>query len=97
MKKYLRKNDKPLQQIVKRLHEEKSISLPSKERLENGSIHFTNIHVNGPINFNAEIEVRQFKRAEKIGEWQVTCEEPDNCIFLNDLSVAIVRNFVETG
>jgi hypothetical protein len=46
---------------------------------------------------NAEIEVKQFKRAKKIGEWQVTCEEPDNCIFLNDLSVAIVRNFVETG
>jgi hypothetical protein len=96
MKKYLRKNDKPLQQLVKRLDEEKRNSLPSEKRLENGSINFTNIHVNGPINLNAEIVVRQFKRAEKIGVWQVTCEEPDNCIFLNDLSVVIIRNFVET-
>jgi hypothetical protein len=81
VKKYLRKNGKPLQQLVKRLHEKNSNSLTSEERLENGSINFTNIHVNGPINLNAEIEVRQFKRAEKIGLWQVTCEEPDNCIF----------------
>ena len=34
--------------------------------------------------------------AERIGMWKITCEEPDNCIFLSDLSVVIVRNIVKT-
>jgi hypothetical protein len=55
VKKYLRKNDKPLQQLVKRLHEKNSNSLTSEERLENGSIHFTNIHVNFNFNFNYSV------------------------------------------
>ena len=40
MKKYLIKYQIPLQQLVKRLDEEKRNSLPSEKRLENDENHF---------------------------------------------------------
>ncbi len=53
--------------------------------------------MNGPlIDGFAENVANQFKRAKKVGIWEISCEQPDNCIFLSDLSLVIVENIVKT-
>ena len=51
MKKYLRKNDKPLEQLIKRLEEEhrSGISRVVKGSLEKGTIRFIKNHCDGPL------------------------------------------------
>ena len=98
MKLFLRKNDKPLQQLVKRLDEKNRNSVPSnQETLEKDSVHFTLMHMNGPLPpIHARCIANQFKKAERVGKWKITIDEPDNCVFLKDLSVVVVINFVKT-
>jgi hypothetical protein len=50
MNKYLRKNDKPLQQLVKRLDEENRNFVRSSDiNLEKGCISLTHLHMNNPL------------------------------------------------
>lgn len=100
MKKYLQKNYKPLQQLVrvKRLHEDRRNFVPSNDtNLEKGCVRLTNLHLNGSLICRDENITNQFKRVKKVGSWNVMCEDPDNCIFLSDLSVVQVRKFVKTS
>ena len=50
MKKYLRKNDKPLEQLINRLHEERrSVSHHNNIRLRNGDLRLFRNHSDGPL------------------------------------------------
>lgn len=51
IKKYLRKNDKPLQQLVKRLNEEQNskIHTSTNSNLVNGNLKLSKIRLNGPL------------------------------------------------
>jgi hypothetical protein len=95
MKKYLRKTDKPLEQLIKRLDEENRSNIIRHDNgtLEKGSFKFSNIHSDGPLPDNCD--GTQFQSAEKGKEWNATSKGPDNCVFLSDLSIIIVRNFVK--
>ena len=55
----------------------------------------SHIHSDGPLPDNCNGV--QFKSAEKGEMWTVTCKDPNNCVFLSDLSIIIVRNFVKCG
>lgn len=94
MKKFLKKSDKPLEQLVKRLDENRrNFQLP-KEPINVRGIKFNKIHCNGPL--LANIQGAQYKSAENVGLWKVTCEPPDNCVMLTDLSIVIVHNLIKT-
>ena len=96
MKKYLRKTDKPLEQLIKRLDEEhRNIPFRYNATLEKGTFKLSHIHSDGPLPDNCN--GIQFKSAEKGEMWTVTCKDPNNCVFLSDLSIIIVRNFVKCG
>jgi hypothetical protein len=53
--------------------------------------------MNGPLIDGFAVNgANQFKRAKNVGLWEISCEQPDNCIFLSDLSVVITENIVKT-
>ena len=55
----------------------------------------SHIHSDGPLPDNCNSI--QFKSAE-MGEMRtVTCKDLNNCVYLSDLSIIIVRNFVKCG
>ena len=85
MKKYLRKNDKPLEQLIKRLDEEhrSDVSRNSIATLDKGIVRLFQSHNDGPLPDNCIGQ--QFKSAERGDMWSVTCNEPDNCVFLSDI------------
>ena len=94
-KKLLRKNDKPLAQLVKRIYERrKNRHLLYKKPKSPRQIELLNPHASGPLVRNCK--GKQFKKAVKNSSWTITCFEPNNCIYLSDLTVVIVRNIVQT-
>ena len=95
MKRHLRKNDKPLQQFIKRMAErEKNNFRPEiNDRLEDGQVQFRNRHFDGPLVEN--LRGYQFREIECVGKWKLKCAQPDNCVMLNDSRVVIVENFVQ--
>ena len=36
----------------------------------------------------------QFQKAKKYLSWQLSCVEPDNCVYLKDFSIVLIENFV---
>jgi len=46
--------------------------------------------------FREQIPFVPSLKKKKNGYWDVDCNEPDNCIFLLDISVVLVRNFAKT-
>lgn len=97
IKQYLRKNDKPLQQLVKRLNEEQNskIHTSTKSNLVNGSFKFSKICLNGSLPNGCHGQ--QFKVLDRVGSYRLTCNKPDNCCFLTNKSVVVLENFVKTG
>lgn len=94
MKHYLAKNDLPLSQLVKRIYERwNAQELLLKYRIiPNPLVQLSIPHTNGPTinNFSGQ----QFKKATKYLSWQLSCVEPDNCVYLRDLSIVLIVNFV---
>ena len=62
---------------------------------DKGALRFYRNHSDGPLPDNCIGQ--QFKAAERGDMWTVTCSEPDNCVFLSDITVIVVRNFVKYG
>ena len=36
----------------------------------------------------------QFQKAKKYLSWQLSCVEPDNCVYLKEFSIVLIKNFV---
>jgi len=95
-KKLIRAPNRPLQQVVKRLMEKAKANrgslFPSCEPFK---VAFKNRRQNrGPLPLNMQ-PVRQYRSAELSESIFLSVDHPDNCIFLNDLSVVVIENFVE--
>ena len=76
MKKYLRKTDKPLDQLIKRLDEEHgNIPFRYNDTLKRRTFKLSHIHNDGPFPDNCN--GTQFKSAEKGEIWTVTCKDPN--------------------
>lgn len=96
LKKFLKSNDKPLQQLARRLIERNHFEhLAFREQVMDVSsiIRFSKRHSSGSLIANCT--GNQFRRAEKSGCWFLQCTGTDNCVFLSDLSVIVVSNFVQ--
>jgi len=89
--KFLKKTDKPLHQLVRRLYERNE--LESQTVPIDNSIIFSGRHQRGPIVANCSGQ--QFDKAVKKNAWTLKANEPDYCVYLQDLSVIQVCNFVK--
>ncbi len=93
----LRKSDKPLQQIVKRLVELENLSIAKEKREFSLSVCiFRGEHANGPLTAGLHCNsIKQYKKL-LVGPWLLTCKIPDSCVYLNDMTVICLENFVKT-
>lgn len=95
MKHYLKKNDLPLQQYVRRKNEEKNNLLIEKAspisdlRVLSGE-HFEGPEVPGCVG-------RQYRTLEMGDRYKILRYKPDNCIYLRDKSVVLVKNFMRAN
>ncbi|XP_032786347.2 uncharacterized protein LOC116923900 [Daphnia magna] len=94
MKRYLKKNDKPLQQLVKRLLEEiQNHSFITRKISATNEIEFLDGHNSIPILEN--VFGFQFRSVNIPGLGQLKCDnEADNCVFLKDMSLVVMYDFV---
>lgn len=93
IKRDLRKNNNPLQQIINRKQERDVIfSQNSQAETENFPL-FQQIHFQGPLIANISISA-QYKTAV-FKNFQLKICEPDNCCYLNG-SVILIKNFIQT-
>ena len=95
MARYLRKNDNPLQQLVKRLYERRAMRHILRKAVKPPTqlIELFVPHNSGPL--VTGLQGRQFKKAKKHQSWQLSTLQPDHCVYLNDLSVILICNFVQ--
>lgn len=95
-KNLIRAPNRPLQQVVKRLLEkekaERGTLFPSCEPF---NVVFQNRRIGrGPLPQNL-IPARQYASAKLGDSIYLSTSHPENCIYLNDLSVVVIENFVE--
>lgn len=88
--KSLRKNEKPLQQIVKR----------HSERIQVYKIHktfplFENPHLNGPI-LNTDKLYEQFKSIT-YSTFRLKTSPPDNCCILQNKDIVVISNIIKSS
>lgn len=95
LKKMLRKHDRPLQQIVKRVTEyENCVFQELKKETGNKGKKFTSEHGGGPLPRFLRRSVRQFKKLE-LGSFALTCKSPNNCIYLHEEGKAALIIFID--
>ena len=93
MKRHIKKNDKPLQQLFKRLLEtaqnQNAVGQNPADQIE-----FINSHSSNPIVEN--IFGIQFRSVKLPGIGHLRADdEADNCVFLKDTSVVVIADFVK--
>lgn len=93
IKNLVRKSAKPFQQIVKRLSELEMASLVEPYMENQNLMVLEDEHFSGPLLPNMRTE-KQFKRA-KLKTWILSSKKPDNCVYLHDMSIALVENFIK--
>lgn len=88
LKKILRKPEKPLQQIIKRISERGLIL--QKQPITSGILLFDKQHNNGPLLNNCH--GIQFLKMTKVGLWSLTINNKDNyCLLQNGTMVKVVN------
>lgn len=92
LKKHIRKTDKPLQQIIHRIAEEDNLEKTSKTPPLKNYPELSNEISNGPILVDVTYS-KQFKKLV-FEHFSLSIFEPDNCCYLNDDSVAIIKNIL---
>lgn len=94
LKKFVRKGDKPIQQIVRRIHERNYISMSSD--VNNVQLPELCIeHSCGPLLLNMNC-LNQYKKV-KFPNFVLSVGQADHCCCLNDNSLIIISNFVIDG
>lgn len=90
----LRKNNKPLEQIVCRISEENNFIHPNINLRQYDQPQLLNPHLNGPL-----INCRNCNQFNKVifKHFVLTNKEPDNCCQLLDESIIVVLNFASTN
>ena len=96
LKKYLRKNDKPLQQPIKRLEEDRrhlKMPLVCQPNVCNGFSKLSKNHLSGLVLEN--FSWSQLRNLESVGKFKISCTIPDNCVFLKDFKIFQIRNILK--
>lgn len=95
LKRMLRKSEKPLQQVVKRLIELENVTNDTSKREFGVSfIAFRVEHDCGPLFPNIRRPLKQYKEM-RFGSWFLSCKAPDNCVFLKNLTVIVIFNLIK--
>lgn len=97
LKNFVHKPENPLQQLVKRLHERDEFFLQTglrtlRAKRRNEGILFKNVHWSGPL--VEHCAGLQYKRVDYYS-WILKVNESDSCVFLNDDSIVLIRNFIK--
>lgn len=95
MKRYLRKNDRLLQPLIKRLQEERENKLPQNVRERSCEFRFSGKHNSGPLPNDCQGD--QYRFLECVDKFKVSCKTPDRCVILKYLSVLIIRNILKSS
>lgn len=88
--KLIRKNDKPLEQIVRRISEHNFCLNTKFNMRSNNEPELLNPHFNGPL-VNHQ-NCKQFSKV-KFKNFMLKTREPDNCCCLNDGTIIVIKNF----
>ena len=80
-----------MQQVVKRLSEHDMANNLAPNVPDEKSC-FSSEHFNGPRIPN--IFGKQYSKAT-VKKWSLTNKKPDNCVYLNNMSVVVVENFIK--
>ncbi|KYN00591.1 hypothetical protein ALC62_08633 [Cyphomyrmex costatus] len=97
--KIIRKNEKPLEQIVCHISEQNSCAKSIDEfRTVNREPQLQNLHFNGPIvnNVNSNSKVNQYNKIV-FEQYILKTTAPDNICCLIDGTIIIVQNFISTN
>ena len=92
LKRLLRKSHQALQQVVKRLLKIIKYQDAPLRNEKRGKGRFSKPHDSGPL-INRLIGSKQFKEMQ-LGPWFLSCKAPDNCVFLNDLTILCIENII---
>ena len=95
-KKMLKKTHGPLQQLCRRLQERNQFSHlleAHKRRTKPIGLTFSNRHNRGPL--VRYCHGMQYEEASFAGRWTLKSSSPDNVVFLKDLTVIKISNFVQ--
>lgn len=94
LKKKLKKNEKPLQQLHRRYVENGNDFFGHTEKTRNHEGTLLSIsHQNGPL-IAEDISCHQYKCYET-SEWKLKVDFPNNCVMLIDESVVMVSNIIQ--
>jgi len=89
IKGYIRKKDKPLQQIINRIYEENFVKLSEENNL-NSKLKLLNKHDNGPLDqflYTSQWETIVFPN------FTLKIKNSDNCCSLNNGDIVLIKNF----
>lgn len=92
LKTLCKKSSKPLPTVVKRLSEIQTVKHREKKKNPEQTILLFGEHRKGPL--VPALFGKQYRRV-KFGYFTLRTKVPDNCVILNDMSVFIVKNFVQ--
>jgi hypothetical protein len=92
LKKLVRKSQKPLQQIIRRLHEEASLVHASSLIVES-TVMFE--HYDGPL-LPGFHRAKQYKRVKTSG-FTLSTSNGNNCVLLDGCIPAVIRNILKTN
>lgn len=87
----MRKHDKQLAQLVKRIYEKNYNVIPSPT-LEKREFVIGKEHWNGPL-LQSVLVTKQFEQV-KFKSWHIRTKFPNNCVSLNDGNLVIIKNLV---
>ncbi|XP_067204150.1 uncharacterized protein [Linepithema humile] len=92
LKKLVRKGDKPLQQITKRLYE---LNVISQVEIRNKKFFLKKNHKDGPL--DCEHEYKEQYKILNLGSFHLKCDDKkNNCVLLKDNTVVCVYNIAKS-
>ncbi|XP_045034878.1 uncharacterized protein LOC116930280 isoform X1 [Daphnia magna] len=92
IKNLVRKSANLLPQIVKRLSEIEISQVLEPNNAQIGNVILLDGHLTGPLLRNGT--GKQYKKAN-FKTWKLSSKKPNNCVYLNDLVIVIIENFVK--
>lgn len=90
----IRKNDKPLEQIVCRINEQNNYISPNLDAKQYNKPQLLNPHCNGPL-----VNCHNYNQFSKVvfKNFLFTTKKPDNCCCLLDGSIIVIHNFASNN
>ena len=102
MKNLIRRGGKPLQQIVRRMHEVDKYGTNyglklGQYDLKNPPISVADVHFIGPLIFPFTQQIADQYKTLKYGRWTLTTKRPNNTVFLQGYVVFVIENIIKNS